>query len=81
MRNQHLQYPGDLGCSYDHCPNRRETRIKRGNMLPLGEIQSFSAGLGIHKACLDKIMRDGGTLLDDISGGPYTTVVAEQEEL
>jgi hypothetical protein len=50
-------------------------------MLPLGEIQSFSAGLGIHKACLDKIMRDGGTLLDDIAGGPYTTVVAEQEEL
>jgi hypothetical protein len=81
MRNPNMQYPGDLGCSYANCPNRREVRIKRGNLMPLGELQSFNAGMGIHKACMERIMRNGGGVLDSTAEIADTTEVAGQEEL
>ena len=78
MKNPNLQYPGDLGCSYSFCPNRREARLKRGTMMPLGEMQSFAAGMAVHKACMQRILKGGG-VLDDVAEGPYTAEVAEEE--
>lgn len=77
MRNPAIQYPGDGGCSYQNCPNRRDARVKRGTMIPLGEIQSFAAGMGVHTECMKHILM-GTNLLDTPTDGPYTTnVVAE----
>jgi len=81
MRNPALQYPGDLGCSYAYCPNRREVRVKRGSLMPLGEMQSFSAGMAVHKACMDRILRGGGGVLDSTAEISDTTEVSGQEEL
>jgi hypothetical protein len=81
MKNPNMQYPGDLGCSYDLCPNRREVRIKRGNLMPLGELQSFSAGAAIHRACMERILRGANTVLDSADGISDTTRVVEQEEV
>lgn len=79
MKNPALTYPGDRGCSYALCPNRSEARIKRGNLMPLGEIRGFAAGMGVHKECMKRIMSGGG-VLDDVVEGPYTTEVSPEQE-
>jgi len=77
MRNPALQYPGDGGCSWDLCPNRRDARVKRGRMIPLGEMRPFAAGQSVHEDCLRRILV-GKSALDAGVDGPYTTdVVAE----
>lgn len=81
MQNPNIQYPGDLGCSYELCPNRREARIKRGTLMPLGEIESFRAGTGIHRACMERILISGNTTLDNLSAISDTIEVAKKEEV
>lgn len=65
MRNPALEYPGDGGCSYALCPNRPDSRLKRGSFMPLGEITMWSTGIGIHVECMKHITRIGG-VLDDL---------------
>jgi hypothetical protein len=81
MKNPNMQYPGDLGCSYDSCPNRHDIRVKRGNLMPLGEMQSFAAGTVVHRACLERILRSGNGPLDSAAEISDNTEVAEQEGL
>jgi|GEM_PF-5807815 len=80
MRNPAIQYPGDRGCSYNLCPNRRNIRLKRGNFLPLGEIRHFASGLGVHVECMRKITNGGGGVLDDVTETGDTTEVSSSEE-
>lgn len=80
MRNPAIQYPGDRGCSYHLCPNRRSIRVKRGHFMPLGEIKLFAAGMGIHVECMRQITRGGGGVLDDIVETGDTTEVSSDKE-
>jgi hypothetical protein len=79
MGNPALHYPGDGGCSYQNCPNRSTTRVKRGNFLPLGEIRMFSAGTGIHVECMNHILRHNGGVLDDMVETSDTTRIVSKE--
>lgn len=80
MRNPAIQYPGDRGCSYHLCPNRRNIRVKRGHFLPLGEIRHFAAGMGVHVECMRKITGGSGGVLDDVAETSHTTEVSSDKE-
>jgi hypothetical protein len=80
MRNPALQYPGDRGCSYHLCPNRKLAKVKRGHFIPLGEIKSFAAGMGIHVECMKQLTRGSGGTLDDLGNPGDTTGVSSNKE-
>ena len=80
MRNPAIQYPGDRGCSYHLCPNRKNVRVKRGHFMPLGEIRHFAAGMGVHAESMRKITRGANGPLDDVAEKGDTTEVSSDKE-